>query len=104
MDVGHSSRFPTLVSDLLLHPEMNHRAIGLEEINVMVLGDATVNFALVFVAGCEHCGEHAGLSFDYLLDAVTGCEASATEYFIGRLPKCPRCFAEITEKTFIVSH
>jgi hypothetical protein len=55
------------------------------------------------VVACECCATGAGISFDYVLDAVTGCDPGITEYVMSHPAKCPRCSGEVTEKTLVIA-
>ena len=70
--------------------------------NIAAVDEATLLEAQDCVSGCEHCADNATITFDYLLDAVTGCDP-ATEYAMDRSARCPRCNSEVTEKTFVVA-
>ncbi len=54
------------------------------------------------VAACERCDDNAEITFDYLLDAATGCDSTVTEHLMCRMAKCPRCRCEIRENTRVV--
>jgi hypothetical protein len=54
------------------------------------------------ILGCEHCGEGAKISFDYLLDVVMESDHSETEYLMCRRARCPGCSHEVNEKTLII--
>jgi hypothetical protein len=57
-------------------------APALAATDIVLIDEDTLLVAQSLVAACEHC-EHcdnrAEISFDYLLDAVTGCDPSRTE-------------------------
>jgi hypothetical protein len=76
---------------------------GYPPLRVVVVSEHDLAEAQAFVVGCECCRPDAVLSFDYLLDAVTGCDPLATEYFMSRCACCPRCFGKIAEKTLVVA-
>jgi len=75
--------------------------VSVEEINVVLIDESVLREALHWVSGCWACSEYATISFDYILDAITGCEPSVTEYVLCRPAKCPHCAGEITEKTAV---
>ena len=58
--------------------------------------------AQAYVNSCECCDAAALISFDYLLDAVTGCDPSVTTYVMSRPAQCPQCDRELTEKTLVL--
>ena len=74
----------------------------IEEINVVLVDERQLQEAQACIIGCESCSDGAEISFDYLLDAVSGCDPATTEYLICRPVQCPRCFHEVTEKTLVV--
>jgi hypothetical protein len=76
-------------------------ALSLSQIDVAFIEEPTVLDAETFVSGCEQCDEAAAIPFDYLLDALTECDPTLTEYLMHRIAQCPRCFGEINEKTLV---
>ena len=76
--------------------------LPIEEINLVLVDGPTVDAAEPFIAACERCDQDAEISFDYLLDELTGSDPSRTEYLMYRVARCPRCQAEVTEKTLII--
>lgn len=74
-----------------------------EETAIVLVDEMFVCDAERYVSGCEHCDQNAEIAFDYLLDELTGCDPTVTEYLISRTAKCPRCNCDITEKTLIVA-
>jgi hypothetical protein len=78
--------------------------LGLEETNVVFVDEPTLLEAEQFISGCEHCAsEVADITFDYVLDAVTGNNPAVTEYVICYGATCQRCHYPVMEKTLIVS-
>jgi hypothetical protein len=76
-----------------------------EDTDVVFIDEATLNEAQAFVSGCENCrGEEAEMSFDQILDAITGCDPTVTEYVICHAAHCPQCRHEIMEKTLILAN
>jgi hypothetical protein len=75
---------------------------SLELTNIVLLSESQIIEAEDFVVGCEQCAAHAEISFDYLLDALTGSDPSSTEYLMPRPAKCPQCLGDVTEKTLII--
>ena len=73
-----------------------------EEMHIVLVEDAQLLEAQAFVIACERCASNAEISFEYLLDAVTGCDPSVTEYVMSHRAKCPQCLREITEKTLVI--
>jgi len=76
----------------------------LTETNLVFVDAPTLTAAEEFISGCEHCApEAAEITFDYLLDAITGCDPTITEYVICRAAKCPGCNHNVMEKTLVVT-
>jgi hypothetical protein len=83
-----------------------------KERNIVFVDNETLLQAGAYVSGCERCASDPDLqydflgvaiSFDYLLDAITGCDPTVTDYLMFDLPKCPRCSCELTEKTLVLT-
>ena len=70
------------------------------EIDIALVDETLVAFAEEGLSGCERCAENAVISFDYVLDALTGPDPN-TEYVMCRPAICPFCLGEITEKTMV---
>jgi len=63
---------------------------------------ATLREAEKLIESCEHCNPlGAEISFDAILDRVTGSDPSVTDYILEVPAKCPNCRREILEKTRI---
>ena len=73
-----------------------------EALEMVLIDEKTLREAQQWVSGCESCTEDTPITFDYVLDAVTGCSPVVTEYMMCRPAKCPVCSASITEKTLVV--
>jgi hypothetical protein len=43
----------------------------------------------------------AEIPFDWLLDRITGCDSTVTDYIVETLATCPNCRRKIFEKTLI---
>ncbi len=69
---------------------------------IVLIDEISLVRAQRLISACEICAEEAQITFDYLLDAVTGCNPSETEYLMCRRAKCPCCFNEVTEKTLVI--
>jgi len=82
---------------------MRLRLMTALEIDVAFVDEPMVFGAEEWVSGCQHCDESAAIPFDYLLDALTGCDPRLTEYLMSRIAQCPRCGGEINEKTLVVA-
>jgi hypothetical protein len=76
---------------------------ALEDSDVVLVDESVLREAQGFVAGCGQCYPSAEMTFDYILDEVTGCDPTSTEYVLCHPAKCPRCAREITEKTLVVA-
>lgn len=75
-----------------------------EETNIVFVDESTVFEAERFISGCENCAPNAAeLTFDYVLDSITGCDPTVTEYVICHPATCPRCKHEVMPKTVIVT-
>lgn len=87
-------------------PNLQHvaqpRTLAPEEVNVVLIGEAVLRRAEGYVEACEECAPNASVTFDYLLDAMTGCDPVTTEYLMLRPACCPCCGKAITEKTQIL--
>ena len=53
------------------------------------------------ILSCEACSNDAEIPFDYVLDWVTGLDPAVTDYVLSEPAKCPKCRADVTEKTLI---
>jgi hypothetical protein len=77
---------------------------SVEETDVVFVNEHTLAEAETFIAGCEYCEpERAEISFDQVLDGVTCCDPTVTEYVICRPAYCQRCLHEVMEKTLILT-
>jgi hypothetical protein len=76
--------------------------LPLPETNIELIDETMIAEAQFLIAACESCGDNAQISFDYLLDVVTRCDPTATEYLMCRPAKCPRCSGDVTEKTLVI--
>ena len=84
--------------------EAEYRSLEIceEAQDVIFVDEHTLLDAEGFIAACEHCSEKAEMPFDQLLDAITGCDPSRTEYVICHAARCAACDHEVMEKTLIV--
>jgi hypothetical protein len=73
-----------------------------ESLDIALIDDNILEDAQQWVTGCENCAKDTPITFDYVLDAVTGCTPATTEYVMCRPAKCPMCSATITEKTLVL--
>jgi len=73
-----------------------------EEQRVVLMDSKALLKAERLIESCEHCNpEGAEISFDNILDRVTGSDPSVTDYILEVPAKCPHCRREILEKTLI---
>ena len=70
-------------------------------IHILALGAITIRRAQEAIASCESCNKDAELPFDWILDEVTGCDGSTTDYFLTEPAQCPRCGCTVMEKTLV---
>src|SRR5262245_36935268 len=70
-----------------------------EQQNVVLIDAATLLKAQRIIAGCEACSEDAELPFENVLDRLTGCDPSITDYVFEAPARCPKCGAAIHEKS-----
>ena len=55
-----------------------------------------------FIKSCEHCNlDGAEWPFNAVLDRLTGCDPSVTDYVLEHPAKCPNCHRDVLEETFI---
>ena len=71
--------------------------------NINLVDEDVLIEAQECVSACEHCDESAEITFEYLLDEVTGCDSTTTDHLMCRLAKCPRCNSGITENTRVIA-
>ena len=70
--------------------------------NIVLLQPSLVRLAQHFVEACESCNRDAQLSFDYVLDELTGCDPTITEYQFSEQPFCWACGSPLHPKTRVV--
>ena len=88
----------------VIDENLNTFEVPLAETNVVFVDASALLQAQEFISGCEYCApEAAQITFDYLLDAVTGCDPSTTEYVVCHTARCPCCNHEVAEKTLVVT-
>jgi hypothetical protein len=73
------------------------------ETDVVLVGEDILGQAEKWISACEQCSNLAELSFEELLDAITGCDPVTTDYLMCRTARCPSCNREVTEKSLILS-
>ena len=72
-----------------------------EDQDVIFIDESTLLDAESFISACEYCSDAAEIPFDQLLDSMTGCDPSTTEYVICHAAKCGACRHDVMEKTLI---
>jgi hypothetical protein len=74
----------------------------IEDVNIVLIDENNLMMAQNCIAACEYCAENASITFEYLLDALTGCDPTITDYLMCRPAQCPSCFCNLSEKSQIV--
>ena len=73
-----------------------------EQENLVLINAGILHEAESLIESCEHCNPlGAEISFDAILDRVTGSDPGVTDYVLEQPAKCPNCCREILEKTLI---
>jgi hypothetical protein len=74
-----------------------------EETKVALVDGAALRKAERLILGCEACatGSDADVPFDWILDLITGRDPRMTDYLLSEPAKCPKCKAEVREKTLV---
>ena len=72
----------------------------LEGIDVMTVGETSLEKVLARITGCAACSKSASTSFESLLHHTLGT-SGMTEYFICSAIECPRCDSQISERTLV---
>jgi hypothetical protein len=76
---------------------------SIQALHIALIDEATLLRAEDYLAGCERCVEDPAISFEYVLDALTGCDPVNTEYIMCRPAVCSNCSSQVTEKTLITA-
>jgi len=75
-----------------------------EDTDVVFIDQPTLLEAQMFISGCEYCEpERAEISFDQVLDGITGCDPTVTEYVICHPARCSHCNHDVMEKTLVLT-
>jgi len=69
--------------------------------NLLAVSAVTIRRAQDAISSCEACNHDAELPFDWVLDQITGCDGSTTDYFLTQPARCPRCGCSVIEKTLV---
>jgi DNA-binding NarL/FixJ family response regulator len=72
-----------------------------EDQNLVLIDEETLRKAERMILSCEGCNPDAQISFDEILDQLTGSDPSVTDYILKQPGNCPKCDAAITEKTLV---
>jgi hypothetical protein len=73
-----------------------------ERTNVVLIDSKTLGKVELKLRSCEACNpEEAQWPLDHLLDLLTGHDPNVTDYLLRQAAHCPRCMAEIREKTLV---
>ena len=75
----------------------------IEETNIVLVDEDILSKAEKWILACDQCSNIAELSFEQLLDSITGCNPSTTDYLMRRTVRCPCCNREVAEKSLILS-
>jgi hypothetical protein len=74
----------------------------LDEMTIHFVGENLRAAAQSRISGCDQCCDCPEITFDCILDEVTGCDPKSTEYILCRRARCPRCHRDVTERTIIL--
>lgn len=67
-----------------------------ERPKVVFIDRETLRIAEQSITSCEACTpQTASMLFDDVLDGLTGCDPTSTEYELAGSVRCPRCMREI---------
>jgi len=73
-----------------------------EETRIVLIDESLILRAQREILSCEECNpSEAETPFVSILDEITGCDPTVTDYVLAKPAKCPRCFREIKEKSLI---
>ena len=75
----------------------------IEDADVVLVDEDMLSQAEKWITACERCSENAEHSFDQILDTLTGCDPTTTDYLMCRVAKCPCCHRAVTERTLVIS-
>jgi hypothetical protein len=93
----------TVVEERRTNPRTRDVAPPDEE-NVMFVDEATLFEAERYISGCENCvPDAAQITFEYVLDAITCCDPTITDYVMCQPARCQRCKHEVMPKTCIIA-
>jgi hypothetical protein len=72
-----------------------------KETTIVLVDEPIVAETEQWLSACENCAEYPAIALVYLLDALTGCEPSVTEYLMCRPARCPSCRSNVCETTLV---
>jgi hypothetical protein len=76
-----------------------------EEQSIVLVTAAVLQQAQNLIAFCEHCNfEDSEFTFEMILDHLTGCDPTRTEYIVEVPARCPNCRRKVFEKTLVTPH
>ena len=74
----------------------------LEDMMIHLVGENLRAAAQSMISGCDHCCDCPEITFECILDELTGCDPKSTEYILCRPARCPRCRRDVTERTIVL--
>jgi hypothetical protein len=80
---------------------MIERPRSIEATDIVLIDESTISEAEQYIVACENCAYYAGMALEYVLDTLTACDPSVTQYVMIRPARCPLCSNQITEKTLV---
>jgi hypothetical protein len=75
--------------------------LPIEDADIVLVDSDLLSEAEEWIGGCERCSDQTEFSFDQILDSLTGCDPTKTEYLLEREGKCPLCRCAVNEKTLV---
>ena len=81
---------------------LNYFDPPIESVTVRLVGENLRAAAQRMISGCELCCDCPEITFDCILDELTGFDPKVTEYILCRAARCPRCRREVNERTIVL--
>jgi hypothetical protein len=76
-----------------------------DEVAIVLVQTPVLTEAQNLIAFCEHCNfEDSEFTFEMILDHLTGCDPTRTEYIVEVPARCPNCRRKVFEKTLVTPH
>ena len=73
-----------------------------EDQNIVLIGQHLLRWAEKLIVACEVCcPRYAEVSFETVVDRITGNDHAITDYIFETPATCPRCRRQINEKTLV---